>query len=314
VNAMANASHDPPNAAPGWAVWLLRMLGWLPLTWAQAMGGWLGLLTFWSNGRSREVTDTNLALCFPEMPTDERRRLSRQAFRETGRGLAEMGAMWTWDAERLRDAVVEVRGRELLDAAVASGRGVLIAAPHLGCWELTSHYAQLHGLRLTALFRPPRQSALGPLVRASRERFGARLVPTAVSGIRELHRALRRGECVGILPDQDPGSTGGVFAPFFGVPTATMPLFGRLARQSGAVLLVAYAERLAGGRYRLHLKAGDERMRDADPLVAATALNAAVEACVREVPAQYLWIYRRFKSRPDGVAPRYRPRRRRGSG
>jgi KDO2-lipid IV(A) lauroyltransferase len=216
----------------------------------------------------------------------------------------ELGAVWSWPGERLARCFVDTRGIELLEAGARRGKGVLFAAPHLGCWEMTSHYAQLHGYRLTALYRPPRQRALDPLVRACRQRFGARLVPTDAGGIKALLRALRHGECVGILPDQDAGRDGAM-APFFGIPAATMTLYARLVRRSGATPLLAFAERLAGGRYRLHLRPLPTAVGDRDPDIAAAALNDAVEAAVRELPAQYQWTYRRFKTRLPGTPSRY---------
>ena len=285
--------------------WLLRVLGLLPLPWAHALGGGIGQLLWWQRGRSRHTAEVNLRLCYPELEPATRERLARAALRETGRALLELGAIWTWPGARIADCFVDTEGAELLAEGARRGKGVLFAAPHLGCWEMTSHYALLHGHRLTALYRPPRQPALESLVRGCRERLGATLVPTDTGGIRALLQALRRGECVGILPDQDPGRDG-VFAPFFGVPTATLTLFAGLARRSDATLLLAFAERLPAGRFRLHLRPLPEAVRDRDPLIAATALNAAIEAAVREFPTQYQWTYRRFKALPPGARSRYR--------
>ncbi len=298
------AEGERPSAQARVLAGLLGLVGRLPLRWAHALGSVLGEGVYLGHGRTRRTVDTNLQLCFPELDTAARRRLAHATMRETGKALIELGAIWGWPAARVKALFVDTEGDALLAAARARGRGVLIAAPHLGCWEMTSHYAQLHGYRLTALYRPPRQQGLGPLVRARRQRFGAQLVPTDAGGIKALLRALQRGECVGILPDQDAGREG-VLAPFFGLPAATVTLFARLARRSGAALLIAYAERLANGRFRLHLRALPESAADADPVVAATALNAAIESCVRERPAQYQWTYRRFKTRPEGEPPRY---------
>ncbi len=301
------ADEAPETALGGQArvlAWLLRLIGVLPLRWAHLLGAAFGEVVYLAHARTRKTVDVNLRLCFPELDAAGRRRLAHQTMCETGKALFELGAIWGWSAERVRHLFVATEGEALLAEASARGRGVLIAAPHLGSWEMTSHYAQLHGYQLTALFRPPRQQALGPLVRERRQRFGARLVPTDAGGIKALLRALQRGECVGILPDQDAGQEG-VLAPFFGSPAATMALFARLARRSGATLLIAYAERLAGGRYRLHLRRLPESVADADPVRAATALNTAIESCVRECPAQYQWTYRRFKTRPEGAPPRY---------
>ncbi len=305
VPAPENDAPEPARGRPARTMaWLLRVVGLFPLRWAHALGSVLGELIYLVHGRTRRTVDTNLLLCFPELDAGTRSHLAHQTMRETGKALLELGAIWDWPAERVRRLFVETEGEALLAAARERGRGVLIAAPHLGCWEMTSHFAQLHGYQLTALYRPPRQQALGPLVRARRQRFGAQLVPTDAGGIKALLRALKRGECVGILPDQDAGQDGAM-APFFDVPASTMTLFARLARRSQATLLIAFAERWAGGSFRLHLRPLPDAAADSDPLVAATALNEAIEACVRERPAQYQWTYRRFKTRPGDTAPRY---------
>jgi KDO2-lipid IV(A) lauroyltransferase len=291
----------------GWGrvtAWVLALVGLLPLPWAHALGAGLGELINLHHGRTRRTVETNLALCFPELDPATRARLTRQTLRETGKAVLELGAIWGWSGTRLGRCFVDTEGVELLAEGRRRGKGVLIAAPHLGCWEMTSHYAQLHGYQLTALYRPPRQRALAPLIRARRQRLGAALVPTDASGVKALLRALKRGECVGILPDQDAGRDG-VMAPFFGAPASTMILFARLAQRSGATLLLAFAERLAGGRYRLHLRPLPEEVRDTDPRIAATTLNREIETCVRELPAQYQWTYRRFKTRAEGEPPRY---------
>jgi KDO2-lipid IV(A) lauroyltransferase len=133
------------------------------------------------------------------------------------------------------------------------------------------------------------------------------LAATDAGGIRTLMSALRRGEQIGILPDQDPKGGAGVFAPFFGIATKTMTLLPKLAGKSGAAVLVAYAERLSWGRgYRIHFLPLDEAIYDRDEVVAVTALNSAVELAVRQNPEQYAWNYKRFRSRPEGEPSLYR--------
>jgi KDO2-lipid IV(A) lauroyltransferase len=196
--------------------------------------------------------------------------------------------------------VREVRGWEQVEAAQAAGRGVIFLSPHLGAWELGSLYMARH-YPVTALYRPLRVPGLDALVRAARERTGATLMPTDASGVRSLYRALERGETVGILPDQEPGSGGGIFAPFFGHPANTMVLVSRLASRSGAVVLFCVPERLPRGRgFRLNFTPAPAAVSAADLNRSVAAMNAGVEAWVRRLPAQYLWSYKRFKSRPEG--------------
>jgi KDO2-lipid IV(A) lauroyltransferase len=175
-------------------------------------------------------------------------------------------------------------------------------------WEVGVHHlARISPV--TILYRPPRQPFLEEIITTGRSRGGARMVPTTAQGVKSLYQTLRQGEMVAILPDQEPraaGKSAGLFAPFFGHPALTMVLVNRLARKTGAGVLYTYVERLPAARgYRIHFLPAPEGITDADPLIAATALNRGVEACVRRCPAQYQWSYKRFNVRPEGEQPYY---------
>jgi Kdo2-lipid IVA lauroyltransferase/acyltransferase len=284
---------------------LLWLSSLLPLWLAHSVGSFIGLLLWLRPNKSKHIAQMNIDFCFPQWSAKARRRLLRQGLQEMGKAALEAGALWLWPLKRTTRLVREVRGRDLLDQAVAQGRGVIIAGPHLGAWELAGLYVSTF-LPLTSLYRPPKLTEMDSLIRESRQRGGACLVPTDASGVRALMKALQRGELVGILPDQDPERESGVFAPFFGMQTHTMVLVSRLARKSGATVLFCFAERLAWGRgYILHFKPAPQGIADQDLVVAATALNQGVEQCVLEAPAQYQWTYKRFKSRPPGEAEFY---------
>lgn len=284
---------------------LLHLLAALPLRLAQGVGSTLGWLLGQLQGDMGRITRINLQRCLPELPARERDRLARASLVETGRTFAELGAMWLWRPERLLARVREVRGWELLEAAMAAGRGIIFLSPHLGAWELGSLYVARH-YPVTALYRPLRVPGLDALVRTARERTGATLMPTDASGVRSLYRALERGETVGILPDQDPGRGAGVFAPFFGHPAKTMVLVSRLASRSGAAVLICVPERLPRGRgFCLNFTPAPAEVSAADLNRSVAAVNAGVEAWVRRLPAQYLWSYKRFKSRPEGESRWY---------
>ena len=155
-------------------------------------------------------------------------------------------------------------------------------------------------VRLNSLYRPPRWKELEALLNRGRSRSGAMLWPARPSGIRALFKALKAGEAVGVLPDQSPPSEG-VFAPFFGRDAKTMTLFGKLAGRTGVPVVIGWAERLEqGAGYRLHWRRVTEPVGDADPAVAAAALNREIEEVVREKPEQYLWTYTRFAKRESG--------------
>ena len=284
---------------------VLRLFALLPLRVAHALGAGLGWLAWVLPTGLRDTTLTNLRLCFPDMPEPERRRLARASLRETGKTFTEMGAMWFWSPAQVYGLVRETVNEDMAVDLYRQGRGLIVLIPHLGSWEMCNlHYAQ--DFPLTALYRPPRMAGLQRMIQQSRERVGARLVPTTAGGVKGLYAALGRHEVVGILPDQDPGRGGGVFAPFFGIPASTMTLVPRLAQRTGAPVVLIYGERLPKGRgYRTHFHPVGDAIRDADPAVAAAALNRGVETCVRECPSQYQWSYRRFKTRPEGEESLY---------
>lgn len=284
---------------------LLRLFALLPLRLAHALGGVIGLLLAMLPNSLRRITLINLALCYPELDQKARARLARRSLMETGKTAMEMGAMWCWDTQRLMAKMRAVSGMELAEAAQRRGRGVIFASPHLGAWEMAGLYLSAR-FPMTTLYRPPRLTAIEELSRSARARLGAHLVPTDASGVRALYQALGRGEAVGILPDQNPEPGSGVFAPFFGVPAYTMVLIARLARKTGATLIMAYAERLPhGAGYHLHLREAPEEFASADPEQAAFMLNRLIEEGVRGHAEQYQWNYKRFRIQPEGAARVY---------
>lgn len=285
----------------------LRLCALLPLRAVHALGAGVGWLLARVPNDARHVARINLARCYPQLDAPARRRLMEQSLMETAKTAAETGPLWHWDRERIRRLVLDTEGERELEQALAAGHGAILAAPHLGAWEMIGLHCSMR-YPMTSLYRPPRIGGLDALMTTARERFGARLVPSDTAGVRALLKAVRHGALTAILPDQEPRYGNGVFSPFFGIPAYTMTLLARLARQTGAPVFIAYAERLGrGAGYRLHFEpltlpdqASIEQITD--------ALNDAVEACVRRVPQQYQWSYKRFKTRPPGE-PRFYSRR-----
>lgn len=286
------------------ALALLRLVAYLPLPLLHGAGALLGWLAWLIPNPNRTITLRNLALCHPGLTNGARRRLARQSLVELGKTVMETPKIWLADGNAVLGLIREVRGAALADEALRAGRGLLVAIPHLGDWEICGLYLSRYDF--TALFRPPRQVRFGEVMRAGRERLGARLVPTDAGGIRALHHALGRGGAVAILPDQDPRDQGGAFAPFFGIAANTPTLLPRLAHKSGAPVLFCFAERLPRGRgFRLHLVPADDAVGAKDAATAVAALNRGVERCVAIAPAQYQWAYKRFRTRPEGEPPIY---------
>ncbi|MFA5591150.1 MAG: lipid A biosynthesis lauroyl acyltransferase [Lysobacteraceae bacterium] len=285
-------------------VWALVWLaGGLPMRWQRGLGGALGRLVGLLGLREARVARRNLELCFPQMELAQRQALWRQNLVETGRTLTETLRLWTRPSTRHLGLVREVVGGELLDAALASGNGTLIAAPHLGNWELLNQWLASRS-PLAIVYRPPRADWADALIRRARGQPGVTQVRAEASGVRTLFRILKEGGMVGILPDQQPKRGDGEFAPFFGIPALTMTLLPRLAQRTGATVLMAFAERLpdADG-FRIRILPASAALSDADPAIATAALNAAVESCIALVPAQYQWSYKRFTIRPENAEP-----------
>lgn len=280
---------------------LLRLNAGLPLAWSHRLGTWLGRLLATRSKELRHVARINVDLCFPELSRAERAALSRESIIETTKSVTELGPLWLWPTERVMALVREVQGEEVLQSALARGKGIIAVSPHLGAWEMMGVYLSMN-YDITFMYKPPRILDLDDLMRKARTRGGARLVATDAGGVRALLQALKRQEMIGVLPDQDPGAGGGEFAPFFGIPANTMTLVSRLAQRSGAPLVLCYAERLPDGRgYVLHFSEGEADIADKDTAKSLRALNRSVEYLVRRCPEQYQWTYRRFRTRPPGL-------------
>ena len=272
---------------------------------ARSLGRFLGGVCSRFSNEPRDVTRLNLELCFPELSVDERQRMTRRSLEETGKAMFELGTLWKAPIDRLEALEEAVEGEELLAEAMASGRGTILLAPHLGNWEFLNHFLMRRG-QLVCLYRPPRVAELDAFLLEARGRTGCISAPASRGGVRRVLQALRDDELVLILPDQEPLKAYGVSAPFFGVPALTMTFVSRIVRRTDAVVLSVFAERRPAGKFRVRFLEAPDGLADADEVVAATQLNHAVECCVRMCPDQYLWSYKRFKTTPPGVVTPYR--------
>jgi Kdo2-lipid IVA lauroyltransferase/acyltransferase len=263
---------------------LFRALALLPLPLLHAVGAAVGWISFLSSAtyRRRFLGNARQAgLGLPQV---------RPAVAEAGKLLAEIPRLWFG-----RPVALQWDGAELIDAARAAGRGIVFLTPHLGCFEATAQgYAARYG-RITVLYRPARKIWLRDLVDTSRERANLATAPTTMAGVKQMLKALKAGEAIGLLPDQVPPKGLGVWAPFFGREAYTMTLSARLAQQTGATVLLAWGERLPWGRgYRIHLRQWPGEAAS-QPEMAAAQVNAQMERLIRECPEQYLWGYARYK-------------------
>jgi len=260
-----------------WPLWLLHGLG--------AVLGWVVFLASPAY-RKRFVSNANLA--------GLRWRQWLGAVAEGGKLVAELPRLWLG-----RPVPVLLDGAEYVDAALTAGRGVVFLTPHLGCFEIAPQaFAQRYkdlGKPVTVLFRPPRQSWLREVVSSSRQRPGLQTAPTTLAGVKQMIKALKSGESVGLLPDQVPPQGMGIMAPFFGKDAYTMTLSVRLVQQTGATVLLAWGERLSWGRgFRVHVQPLSEAL-PTSLQDAVAVVNRAMETLVLQCPQQYLWGYARYK-------------------
>jgi Kdo2-lipid IVA lauroyltransferase/acyltransferase len=277
---------------------IFRMLSTLPLRWLHGLGVLLGRITFASSSQYAARTRENLRQS--HLAGDEARyaTLLKQTVAEAGKSIVELPWIWGRPLEQVCSAVRDCRGWEHVAAASARGKGIIFLTPHWGCFEMTSLYIAQH-LPLTNLYSSPKQDWVETVMRRGRERGLARLATADMSGVRLLFKALKRGEAIGLLPDQVPSQGEGEWVDFFARPAYTMTLSGRLAESSGAAVLLVYAERLPHGTgYKLNFEPLPLDYSKSVPL----QINAALERVIAISPAQYLWSYNRYKI-PSGVMP-----------
>lgn len=296
----AAAFDFPPSPV---LIALVRLLSLLPLGLLHRIGSVSGrLVAAVAPGYRRHLID-NLEQAGFSTASDP--GLIDRTAAEAGKGALELAYVWMRpQAEVL--ARTRVTGWPVVAGARREGRGIVFLTPHLGCFEVAAQLVandREGGAPLTVLYRPPRKPWLAPLIENFRPRENLTLAAADLSGVRRLAKALKRGEAVGMLPDQVPSRGEGVWAPFFGRPAYTMTLPARLQRLTGAAVLLARGERLPGGQgWTVHFSRLHEPLSD-DPVTAATQLNAALEALIRSTPDQYLWGYNRYKKPRAAKAP-----------
>lgn len=299
---MSNHRPPPHIASPKvWGAWCLVGLGWLvarlPLALLFPLGKQLGRLLFRGGGRRRRVTETNLGLCFPDLGPSEVQALAGKVFEAVALGVLELCLVWLNPGRDLRRRM-RVEGAHLFQDALAQGRGLLLLGGHFAALDICAPALSSLG-PVDALYRRNRNPVWECLqVRGRRRCFNAVLERKDVRGAL---RSLKAGRALWYAPDQDYGPKHSVFAPFFGIDAATIAAPARLAAANQTPVLMLtqhrdYAARTWTMRFAPpppNFPSGDERQD-------AAAVNLAIEAAVRKHPEQYLWLHRRFKTRPPG--------------
>jgi Kdo2-lipid IVA lauroyltransferase/acyltransferase len=292
--------------APAWLA--VKAIGLLPRPLARAVGISIAHAVYHLHGRLRAVGMRNLALAFPEMPVSERRRILKGEFTSLGRQLAEVCLFPGYTRENV-DQVVIYDGFENYQQAFDRGRGVLFLTAHLGGWELSAFAHSLHGYPLHIVMRPLDNPYIDSMVRHYRTMHGNTTVAKD-DFVRGLLGAMKTGGTVGILMDTNMTPPQGVFVPFFDIPACTASGLARIALRTGAAVVPGFTIWDAKlKKYRLRFDPAVDLVRTGDDnadVVANTArFTAIIEDYVRRYPDQWLWVHRRWKTRPPGEPPLY---------
>ena len=297
----------PPFSPRLWPAWtglgLALLAARLPWLWQRAIGRGVGWLALHLAGTRRRAAQANIELCFPEQSPQWRARLLRDSFDALGVGLFEFARAWWGGLGPIRRNV-RIEGLEHLRALQEQGRGVLLVSGHFMTLEMCGRLLCDH-VPVSGMYRVHRNPVMEWAVKRGRLRYAGAMYGNG--DIRGAVRHLKRGGNLWYAPDQDMRGKDTVFAPFFGVPASTITATHQLARLTGCAV-VPFFHRREGARYVLRVAPPLDSFPSEDVVADTARVNAAIEAMVREAPAQYLWIHRRFKRQPEGAPVRY-PRR-----
>jgi Kdo2-lipid IVA lauroyltransferase/acyltransferase len=265
---------------------IFKPLALLPLPTLHFLGNALGHILFYSANKAKSRTIENITQSglFP----NHTMQAVRQSFIAMGKAILETPYIWNCNSQQVGNLMQQVHGWESIESGLRANKGIIFLTPHMGCFEITSlYYARNHPI--TVLYRPPKKKWLMPFINTGRTRNNITLAEANASGVRKLLQALKKGEAIGILPDQIPASGEGEWADFFGKPAYTMTLASKLAEKTGATVIMAFGERLDNGEgYMLHLT-------KVDSIATPCLLNQAIERQIKQAPNQYYWNYHRYK-------------------
>ena len=248
--------------------------------------------------KARRITEANLTRCFPEMAESSRRELSQKSLLETGQLAAEICVLFGATHDQVQTLIRQVNNRDALTHHLDAGRGVIVAAPHIGNWEILGWFLP-EVAPTTNMYMPPKLPSMDRLVRSSRERSGANLVSVDRKGLGRVLKALKNGEIAGILPDQTPkDDNAGRYAPFFAAQAFTMIMLSKMVQSTGCAVVFACALRRPGG-FELYFEDAPDEIYDKDEAISVNALNKGVESLVKRAPEQYQWEYNRFRKQPS---------------
>ncbi len=292
-------SRKLENGAARAFLGLLWLVHWLPMSWQRVLGRGLGAL-LWSLGKSRRrVALRNLELCFPQKTTAEREALAREHFAWLGCSFLDRGMLWYASADRLR-RLIHIEGNNHL--AETSPRSVMWLTPHFLGLDVAGQSIVLFQSRTAgSIYQAQTNPVMDKAMREGRLRFGNSHIYARSEGAKSMIRAIKRGDAFFNLPDMDFGARDAAFVPFFGVPAATLLAPSRMARMLDMVVQPLLVEMLPGGQgWRVRYTEPWTDFPTEDAVADTTRMNRWIEDRIRENPAQYLWVHKRFKTRPEG--------------
>ncbi len=313
INTLQKRTPIPiETLRPGyWPLWLalglLYLAIHLPWRWQYILGHGIGKLMYRIAGKRRRIASTNLRLCFPDLNDDEREQLLRKNFKYMGLAIMESGLSWWGNPKRLPQ-LGRITGMKHLQNALQRGKGVILLTGHMTSSDLGGKIlgiAQMHTQSpLQVMYKPAHNLLINTMMVRGRELQARRLFKHR--NIRGFMRGLQENLPSWYAPDQDFGLKQSVFADFFGIPTATLTSTARIAAKTGAAVVPCFPVRLDDGLgLEIRILPAWEDFPSGNDVIDARRINAAIEDVVREFPAQYLWMHRRFKTRPKGLPPVY---------
>jgi len=270
----------------------LSLCSILPLKINHIFGAFIGKLLYLVDSDTKKISAQNIEICFPELTTNERDSLVKNALIHTGKNLTESGLIWNQSFAKNIKYVCDFHGEHYLD----NSKETILLVPHIGCWELTGRVLA-NSRKVTFMYKPLRSQKQNDYLFKRRNQGNLSMASADKTGILKIQRALKNSEIVGMLPDQDPGIDGGIMAPFFNKQVNTMTLLAKIAKKNDLQVLMFWAKRLPkGGGYELNLEPIDLNVNGDTLEEQVTSMNHCVEALIRKMPEQYMWNYKRFKS------------------
>ncbi|WP_432471634.1 lysophospholipid acyltransferase family protein [Amphritea sp. HPY] len=283
-----------------WFIWLfigiLRVLALLPFKTGLWVGKQLGNLLYFAVPKRRRVTEVNIALCFPELSAEQQQTMVREVFHNNGIGLVETGWAY-WGNKDFFRGITHFKGFGILDDALANNNGVILMGGHYSPLDLCGLLFSFYDVPCSTLYRKHNNPLLEWFFCKGRSRFSK---PLERSKTRQMLRDMRKNHCIWYAPDQDLGSKGSVFVPFFGQTAATITATTKMSALNNSPLVVLGCSRnLDNSGYTLEIRQV-EGFPSGDETTDAALINKAIEGCVRTAPSQYMWVHKRFKTQPDG--------------